>query len=223
MINKTSFYLNLREDLIGAANDLSDLEVEGTTSGNLSVRAGDKFLITPSSVNYSKIQAADLVLLNITGATQAKNLGHRPSSEWQLHRDLYRARKDIGAVVHTHSEKATALSCLRREIPAFHYMVGIAGGHNIRCAPYATFGTQELSDVTLVALDKRLACLLSNHGVITVGENVNSAIQLAKEVELLASQYLTALSIEEPELLSLKEMKKVIKKFSNIKYREDFK
>ena len=137
----------------------------------------------------------------------------RPSSEWRFHRDIFKARADVGAIVHTHSRSATALACTGRAIPAFHYMVAVAGGTDIRCAPYHTFGTQELSDAALAALEGRTACLLANHGVIAVGANLAAALRLAGEVENLAAQYSAALALGQVRILDDLEMQRVIEKF----------
>lgn len=138
---------------------------------------------------------------------------HNPSSEWRFHRDIYRNRPDIGAVVHTHSQCATALASTGEGIPAFHYMVAVAGGADIRCAPYATFGSQELSDYAVEALTDRKACLLSNHGVIALGDTLERALSLAGEVENLAALYLAACQFGKPTILNQVEMERVLKKF----------
>jgi L-fuculose-phosphate aldolase len=203
-------YSELRTALIVTAIELNDSGINQSTSGNLSVRADDGFLITPSGMQYSVLKPEDVVFMNLSGE---HNASCNPSSEWRFHRDIYAARDDAGAIVHTHSVHATALACLDRGIPAFHYMVAAAGGHDIRCAPYATYGTQALSDFAVAALAERKACLLAHHGVIALGNGLNSALALAGEVETLAHQYLAALAVAEPELLSDAEMDLVIKKF----------
>lgn len=203
-------YSELRTALIVTAIELNASGINQSTSGNLSVRADDGFLITPSGMQYSVLKPEDVVFMNLSGE---HNASCNPSSEWKFHRDIYAARDDAGAIVHTHSVHATALACLDRGIPAFHYMVAAAGGHDIRCAPYATYGTQALSDFAVAALAERKACLLAHHGVIALGNGLNSALALAGEVETLAHQYLAALAVAEPELLSDAEMDLVIKKF----------
>jgi L-fuculose-phosphate aldolase len=203
-------YSELRTALIVTAIELNASGINQSTSGNLSVRADDGFLITPSGMQYSVLKPEDVVFMNLSGE---HNASCNPSSEWRFHRDIYAARDDAGAIVHTHSVHATALACLDRGIPAFHYMVAAAGGHDIRCAPYATYGTQALSDFAVAALAERKACLLAHHGVIALGNDLNSALALAGEVETLAHQYLAALAVAEPELLSDAEMDLVIKKF----------
>jgi L-fuculose-phosphate aldolase len=203
-------FLALRSALIATANELNDSGINQGTSGNLSVRTDDGFLITPSGMQYDSLEPGHIVLMNLSGE---HNSSCKPSSEWRFHRDIYVARDDAGAIVHTHSVHATALACLNRGIPAFHYMVAAAGGHDIRCAPYATYGTQELSNFALVALVGRKACLLSHHGVIALGNDLSRALALAAEVETLAHQYLAALAVAEPGLLSDTEMDLVIEKF----------
>ena len=203
-------YSELRTALTVTAIELNASGINQGTSGNLSVRADDGFLITPSGMQYSALKPEDVVLMNLSGE---HNASRNPSSEWRFHRDIYAARNDAGAIVHTHSVHATALACLNRGIPAFHYMVAAAGGHDIRCAPYATYGTQALSDFAVAALAERKACLLSHHGVIALGNGLSGALALAGEVETLAHQYLAALTVAEPELLSDAEMDLVIEKF----------
>ena len=192
-------FLALRSALIATANELNDSGINQGTSGNLSVRTESGFLITPSGMKYSSLKPEHVVFMNLSGEHSSSC---KPSSEWRFHRDIYLARTDAGAIVHTHSVYGTALACLNRHIPAFHYMVAAAGGRNIRCAPYATYGTQDLSDFAVAALVGRKACLLSHHGVIALGDGLSPALALAAEVETLAKQYLAALSVAEPELLS---------------------
>jgi L-fuculose-phosphate aldolase len=203
-------FLALRSALIATANELNDSGINQGTSGNLSVRTEGGFLITPSGMKYSSLKPEHVVFMNLSGEHSSSC---KPSSEWRFHRDIYVARTDAGAIVHTHSVYATALACLNRHIPAFHYMVAAAGGRNIRCAPYATYGTKDLSDFAIAALVGRKACLLSHHGVIALGDGLSPALALAAEVETLAKQYLAALSVAEPELLSDIEMDLVIEKF----------
>ena len=203
-------FLALRSALIATANELNDSGINQGTSGNLSVRTEGGFLITPSGMKYSSLKPEHVVFMNLSGEHSSSS---KPSSEWRFHRDIYVARTDAGAIVHTHSVYATALACLNRHIPAFHYMVAAAGGRNIRCAPYATYGTQNLSDFAVAALVGRKACLLSHHGVIALGGGLSPALTLAAEVETLAKQYLAALSVAEPELLPDTEMDLIIEKF----------
>ena len=179
-------------------------------SGNVSARIDAGFLVTPTGLAYDSMRPEDIVAMTHDGAARGSRL---PSSEWRFHRDIYAARLEVTAIVHAHSPFATTLACLGRDIPAFHYMIAVAGGSDIRCAPYATFGTQELSDHALRALDNRKACLLANHGMIAVGTTLTEALALAVEVEALAEQYWRALQIGDPKLLSDAEMAVVLEKF----------
>ncbi|MCP5367995.1 MAG: class II aldolase/adducin family protein [Hyphomicrobiales bacterium] len=196
--------------MIAVCRRMNDLGINQGTSGNLSVRVDGGFLVTPSGMAYGDLAPDDIVHVGPdTGFT-----GHRrPSSEWRFHLDILAARPDAGAVLHTHSAHATALSCLRRGIPAFHYMVAAAGGRDIRCGGYATFGTQALSDRAVAALHGRRACLLANHGLIALGATAEKALDLAVEVETLAQQYLLALGAGEPVLLDDAEMDRVLELF----------
>jgi L-fuculose-phosphate aldolase len=200
-----------RRALLETALEMNRAGINQGTSGNVSVRIEDGFLITPTGMPYSDVAPADLVSMQFDG-TWTGSLA--PSSEWRFHLDIYNQRADVQAIVHTHSISATALSCLDRGIPPFHYMVATAGGRDIRVTPYATFGTQELSDHALVALEGRKACLLGHHGVIACGPTLAKALALAIEVETLAKMYLAALTVGEPTLLSDAEMDIVIGKFS---------
>lgn len=180
------------------------------TSGNLSCRDGDGMLITPSGVPCDAMTPEDIVRIAGDGSWQG---GTKPSSEWRMHLDIYRSRAEAGAVVHVHSPHATALATLRRGVPAFHYMVAVAGGKDIRCAEYATFGTQALSEAMLRALDGRRACLLANHGQIAFGPDTGRALWLVGEVEALCRQYILARSVCEPVLLDDAEMARVLHRF----------
>ena len=181
-------------------------------AGNISVRYEDGFLITPSGVAYERLQPGDIVFVNRDGISQDRLA---PSSEWRMHRDIYVDRPEAGAVLHAHSTFATALSCLRLEIPAFHYMVAVAGGSNIRCAEYALFGTQALSDNMLAALADRRACLLGTHGMICYHDNLDKALLLGIEIESLARQYWHACQLGEPVLLDDAQMTEVLERFKS--------
>jgi len=201
----------LRTMVLAACRELTRRGLTHGTSGNVSVRCDEqRFFVSPSGMDYELLQADDVPLMDLEGRWFGR---HRPSSEWRFHRDILRSRPDVGAIVHTHSPRATALACTGRGIPAFHYMVAIAGGSDIRCAPYHTFGTQELSDAALAALRDRRACLLANHGVIATGADLASAMRLAGEVENLALQYSVALTLGEIRILDDAEMSRVIEKF----------
>ncbi|HET9747864.1 MAG TPA: class II aldolase/adducin family protein, partial [Casimicrobiaceae bacterium] len=173
----------LRLAVVASAREMNALGINRSKSGNVSVRARDGFLVTPSALPYDRTEAEDVVFVAADGTPHGRR---RPSSEWRFHRDIYAARADVHAIVHTHSPFATTLACLDRAIPAFHYMVAVAGGDDIRCAPYATFGTQALSDHAVQALADRKACLLSHHGMIALGASLDDALALAVEVETLA-------------------------------------
>lgn len=179
-------------------------------SGNLSVRCGDGYLITPSGMPAMEQSSGDIVWMDFDGNAQGMR---KPSSEWRFHRDLFVARPEFGAVLHAHSTFATTLACLGRDIPPFHYMIAVAGGKTIRCAPYATFGTQELSNHAIVAMKERKACLLANHGLLVAESNLERALALAVEVENLCEQYCRLLQIGKPNLLSDEEMDVVLEKF----------
>ncbi len=181
------------------------------SAGNVSQRFEQGFLITPSGVDYERLQQSDIVYVEMDGKCEGPL---QPSSEWRMHRDIYAARDDAGAVLHAHSTFATALSCLRIEIPAFHYMIAVAGGNNIRCADYALFGTQELSDNMLTALADRRACLLGTHGMICYHDDLRQALELGVEVETLARQYWHARQAGDPFILSDTEMDAVLDKFA---------
>jgi L-fuculose-phosphate aldolase len=200
----------LRGRLVAAARHLSALGLNQGKSGNVSVRAGEGFLVTPSGKSYDALGANDVVLVGKDGHASG---AHKPSSEWRLHRDIYAQCLEAGAVVHTHSPYATTLACLHRGIPPFHYEVAFAGGMDIRCSGYATFGTQELSNLAMAALEGRRACLLANHGVVAHGGDLEGAIALAEKVEALARLYWQALQIAEPVLLDAVEMARVVEKF----------
>ena len=201
----------LRIRLATAARRLSAAGMNPGRSGNLSARVEGGYVITPSGAAYETLHADDLVFLDEKGGYGGGQ--RKPSTEWRLHRDVYARFPSAGAVVHTHSPYATTLACLGRPIPAFHYEVAFAGGPDIRCAPYATFGTQELSDGALAALDGRRACLLANHGAVAWGEAIEDAIGLAEKVEALARLYWQALQVGEPRLLSAAEMDLIVGKF----------
>ncbi|MDX2222458.1 MAG: class II aldolase/adducin family protein [Rhodospirillaceae bacterium] len=201
----------LRVGLIDTCRRLQTSGLTVGTSGNVSVRRDDRsILISPTGVAYDALTPEDVPVLAFDGRWWGRL---KPSSEWRFHRDILRARTDSNAVVHTHSTHATALACRGEGIPAFHYVVAIAGGADIRCAPYRTFGTQALSDAALAALDGRTACLLSNHGVIALGRDLIAALNLAGEVENLATQYLAATGPRPAQLLDAAEMARVLDKF----------
>jgi L-fuculose-phosphate aldolase len=200
----------LRHNIISTALKMNALGINQGKAGNVSARVADGFLITPTGIPYEETKPEQIVATRFDGAFDGDVL---PSSEWRFHADIYRARSDVEAIVHTHSVYATTIACMARNIPAFHYMIAVAGGRNIRCAPYATFGTQELSDHAVAALEDRRACLLAQHGMIAVGASLEKALALAVEVETLAQMYWQVLQIGEPAILSDAEMTTVLGKF----------
>jgi len=203
--------VQLRQALVDACRELTRRGLTHGTSGNISVRRDpDGFFISPTGSVYEELEEGDVPLLRFDGRWFGRR---RPSSEWRFHRDLLKARGDVGAIVHTHSCYATALACTGRGIPAFHYMVAVTGDIEIRCAPYHTFGSQELSDAVLTTIRGSKACLLSNHGVIAMGADLSAALDLAGEVENLAAQYTAARTVGDVRILDAAEMWKVVEKF----------
>jgi L-fuculose-phosphate aldolase len=201
----------LREAVISACRELTRLRLTHGTSGNIGLRRDERrFFVSPTGMSYDALDPDDIPLVDLDGRWFGRRL---PSSEWRFHRDIFKSRNDVGAIVHTHSMSATALACTGRGIPAFHYMVAVAGGADIRCAPYYTFGTQALSDAALAALEGRKACLLANHGLIAVGEDLPAALALAGEVENLATQYCAALALGDVRILDESDMRPVLDKF----------
>lgn len=205
----------LRERVIATALGMNAAGINRAKAGNVSARwrdgVFDGFLITPTGVAYDRLSPDDIVAVARDGEARGRLA---PSSEWRFHRDVYAARPDAHAIVHTHAPFCTTLACLGRGIPAFHYMVAVAGGRDIRCAPYATFGSQELADAAVAALAGRRACLLANHGMIAIGADLDRALGLAIEVESLAETYWRAMQIGEPVLLDDDEMDRVLAKFA---------
>ena len=207
--------LELRQQMVAVARRMNASGINQGTSGNLSARLTDGLLITPSSMPYELMEPEDLVVMDFEGHHQGSR---KPSSEWHLHADILRSRPEIGAVVHCHSIHATALACHGRSIPSFHYMVAMAGTDTIRCAPYSTFGTEALSRDAVQALEGRLACLLAQHGQVSLGATLDQALQLAIEVETLAHMYLQTLVLGEPPLLSAEQMEQVRHQFRTLLY-----
>jgi L-fuculose-phosphate aldolase len=195
-----------RQSIIDACLRMNASGINQGTSGNISLRHGEGMLITPTSVPYEEMRPEQIVFMDFGGGFAA---AQKPSSEWRFHLDILKARPEVNAVVHAHPPYATTLAIMGREIPAIHYMVAVAGGDTIRCAPYATFGTAELSRHAVAALQDRLACLLAHHGMIAVGPSLSKAMWLAVEVETLARQYYSALQIGVPPLLSKQEIDNV--------------
>ena len=206
---------NQRLEVIKYAMKLNSKKLSALRSGNISVRCKDGFLITPSGLKYSSLKNKDIVFVSDKGKFDKKK--GIPSSEWRFHQDIYLNKREAKAIVHAHSTFATAISSHGKAIPAFHYMVAMAGGYDIKCAKYATYGTRQLSKNILKALKNRSACLIGNHGQIAFSENLSKAFELAEEVENLSHQYITALQIGKPKILSLIKMKKVLGKAKNYK------
>ena len=201
---------SLRQDIITTCRKMNAIGLNQGTSGNVSVRNQDGFLITPSGLAYDDMCPAQIVQMDLDGGYFGDWL---PSSEWRMHRDIYTKRPEAAAIVHVHSTFATALSCLREDIPAFHYMIGVAGGSTLRCAGYTMFGTQDLSDAMMAALTDRAGCLLANHGQICFGPSLEKALWLAGEIEALCQQYWIAKQMGEPVLLDETEMSQVLDRF----------
>jgi len=200
-----------RESVVRGCRELARRGLSYGKSGNIGIRRDQgSFFVSPTGMPYESLASEDVPLVDLQGRWYGRR---RPSSEWRFHRDIFRARDDIGAIVHTHSPRATALACTGRGIPAFHYMVAVAGGAEIRCAPYHTFGSQELSEAAVEALQDRLACLLANHGVIALGRDLDAALSLAGEVEDLAGKYCAALALGDVRILADEDMRRVIDKF----------
>ncbi|HVT06939.1 MAG TPA: class II aldolase/adducin family protein [Polyangia bacterium] len=200
-----------RREVLATVGWLVERRLYTGTSGNVSCRIAGGFVVTPTGIACDALAAGDMVPVGDDGRVRGDRL---PSSEWRLHRDIYARRPEVGAVVHTHSPFATALSSLRRPVPAFHYMVAKTGGAQLRCARYATYGTDALSRNALAALDGRRACLLANHGVVALGADLASARLLAEEIELLALQWVVARAVGSPVILPAVEMARVAQKFA---------
>jgi L-fuculose-phosphate aldolase len=196
----------LRREIVEKCRWMNASGLNQGTSGNISARCGDAMLITPSGVPYDVMTPDMIALMPLAAADGAYEGPMRPSSEWQFHRDILRARPEIGGIVHTHSPYATALAIARRSIPACHYMIAAFGGSDIRCAGYARYGTSELSRLAVEALEDRLGCLLANHGMIAIGTTLERAMALAVELETLARQYYMSLLIGGPVLLTEQEL-----------------
>ena len=195
------------EQVIKYAKMLNTENLSALRSGNISIRYKNGFLITPSGVKYSSLKSEDIVFVSLDGKFLEDK--HKPSSEWRFHKDIYLNKNEANAIVHAHSTHATAVSSHGKPIPAFHYMVALAGGNDIKCADYATFGTEELSKNIIKALNNRKACLMSNHGQVAFENNLEKAFELAQEIENICHQYINALKIGDPKILSFEEMKRI--------------
>ena len=205
-----------RKELVKTTRYLNDKNINRGSSGNLSYRINNGFVITPSSVPNNKLNIKDCVQMDFKGVFKNKLI---PSTEWRIHMDIYRKRKDIFAIIHTHPTFSTAIACMNIKIPSFHYMIAMAGGDDIKCAKYATFGTEQLSKNVIKALENRNACLMANHGLIVGAKNLKIATKLTEEVENISKQYLQILkSGKKPVILSKKEMVKNIRKIKDYNY-----
>ncbi|MGE0025290.1 MAG: L-fuculose-phosphate aldolase [Hyphomicrobium sp.] len=205
--------MRLRQEVVATALAMSRSGLSPGSSGNVSARFADGMLITPTGIAYADIKARDIVFVAGDGKVPGKQ--KKPSSEWQFHLAAYKARRDMGAVVHTHSLHAVVLACAGRSIPAFHYMVAISGGIDIPVLPYATFGTEKLAQNVGRGLADRQACLMAHHGAIAIGKTLRDALALAHEVEILAEQYTKVLAIGPPAVISEEEMRVVLDKFKS--------
>ncbi|MEC7136493.1 MAG: class II aldolase/adducin family protein [Pseudomonadota bacterium] len=213
--------MDTRLKIIKYSKKLNSTNLSALRSGNISVRAKvngiNGFFITPSGTKYSSLKKKDIIFVSLKGYFDKKK--GKPSSEWRFHKDIYVNKIDAKAIVHAHSTCATAISTHQKSIPAFHYMVAVAGGNDIKCSKYATFGTKNLSRNIIKVLKNRTACLIANHGQVAYAKNLEEAFELAQEVENICHQYINALRIGIPKILSNKEMKIVLGKFKNYKKR----
>ena len=209
----------LKTDVIRYSKKLNITNLSALRSGNISVRAKEKsidgFYITPSGMKYASLKTKDIVFVSLKGVFDKKK--NKPSSEWRFHQDIYVNKKEAKAIVHAHSTCATAVSSHQKNIPAFHYMVAVAGGEDLKCSKYATFGTKQLSRNIIKALKNRTACLIANHGQVALEESLDKAFELAQEVENICQQYIIALKMGEPKILSFSEMQKILEKVKNYK------
>ena len=216
--------LEKKKEVIEYAKKLNTENLSPLRSGNISIRGNkdgiDGFFITPSGIRYDDLTTESIVFLEFNENNNLKKISDKtinPSSEWRFHQDIYIEKKDAQAIVHAHSTNAAAVSAHGKNIPAFHYMVALAGGNNIKCAEYATFGTKELSQNILKALDGRKACLMSNHGQVAFGKSLSEAFELAEEIENICHQYINTIKLGKPKILSDEEMKKILDKTKNYK------
>ena len=216
--------LDLKKKIIEYAQKLNSTNLSPLRSGNISVRGIEDgiegFFITPSGKKYESLKPEDIVFLSLNEEKDFLswfNTGKNPSSEWRFHQDIYKNKWEAKAIVHAHSPHASAVSTHEKSIPPFHYMIALAGGDDIKCAEYGTFGTKELSKNILNALEKRKACLMSNHGQVAFGLNLKQAFELAEEVENICLQYIIALKLGQPKILSFAEMQKILEKIKNYK------
>lgn len=204
-----------RQAIIDGCLSMNEKGLNQGTSGNISARFQDHMLITPSATPYEIMTPEMIAAMPLEGAYGAFNGPLPPSTEWRFHLDILKARPDAGAIVHLHSPFATVLAIARKPIPACHYMIAAFGGHDVRCADYALFGTKELSNTLLKALEDRNACLLANHGMIAIGETLEKALWRAVELETIAQQYYHALLLGDPVILSKAQIMEAMNSFKN--------
>lgn len=204
--------IDLAGKVLATARAMNASGINRGSAGNVSARCDGGFMITPTGMAYDVCAAEDMVKVGADGTASGRR---KPSSEWRFHRDIYAVRPEAGAVVHTHSPFATALACQQQGVPAFHYMVARFGGIDLRCAAYATFGSQELSDAILAALDDRCACLMAHHGMVVFGRDCDHALALAVELETLCEQYWRVQQLGAPKLLAADEMQRVLARFAS--------
>jgi L-fuculose-phosphate aldolase len=213
--------LDKRNKIIEYSLKLNSTNLSPLRSGNISIRTNEDdkegYLITPSGKKYETLKPEDIVFMGLNDEANKNESTNKPSSEWRFHRDIYLNKKEANAIVHAHSPHATAVSAHGKTIPPFHYMIALAGGEDIKCAEYATFGTEELSKNIIKALNERSACLMSNHGQVAFGKNLDQAFELAQEIENICHQYTITLKLGEPKILSFEEMKKVLDKAKDYK------
>ncbi len=214
---KTKFR-KLRKDVIATCLAMNDEGINQGTSGNVSVRTSEGFLISASGIPYKKMKPEHIVEMDLQGGYRGDYL---PSTEWRMHLDIFNARPEAGAIVHVHSTYATAIACLRKEVPSFHYMIGVTGGASLQVSDYAEFGTQELSAAMLKAMEGRTACLLANHGQICFGPTLEIALWLAGEIEALCHQYWASLLAGKPVMLNEPELASVLKRFKTYGLQAD--
>jgi L-fuculose-phosphate aldolase len=204
--------LELKRQVLATARAMNASGINRGSAGNVSVRHGDGFLVTPTGLAYDACVAEDVVFVGLDGRAEGRR---KPSSEWRIHRDIYAARPEAGAVLHAHSTFAVSLACMGLDIPPFNYMVARFGGRDVRCGAYATFGSQELSDAVVTALAGRRACLMAHHGMVVFGDSLDQALSLGVELETLCEQYWRVLQIGAPQLLADDEMARVLAKFAD--------
>ena len=213
--------LDQRNKIIEYSLKLNSTNLSPLRSGNISIRATEDdiegYLITPSGRKYDTLRSRDIVFRGFNEDSESTDSDNKPSSEWRFHRDIYLKKKEAQAIVHAHSPHATAVSSHRKSIPPFHYMIALAGGEDIKCAEYGTFGSRELSENVIKALENRSACLMSNHGQVAFGKNLEAAFELAQEIENICHEYSIARKLGKPKILAFEEMKKVVDKAKNYK------